>query len=59
MSNAPQTQNQPAKNAPSSSQSNTNKVGNNVRKDEPTAKKSTGTMKDGSCCAPGDKSAKA
>lgn len=46
MSNSPQNQNRPAQNAPSSNQPNAGKVGNNVRKDEPTAQKHTGGMKD-------------
>lgn len=66
MSNSPQNQNRPAQNAPSSNQPNAGKVGNNVRKDEPTAEKKTGGMKDearstsgNKACESGVKSSKA
>lgn len=55
MSNSPQNQNRPAQNAPSSNQPNAGKVGNNVRKDEPTAQKHTGGMKDEARSTSGNK----
>ena len=56
MSNSPQNQNRPAQNMPSSNQPNAGKVGNNVEKDEPTAQKRTGGMKDDDASStPGNK----
>ena len=55
MSNSPQNQNRPAQSIPSSDQPNAGKVGNNVRKDEPTAQKHTGGMKDDARSASGNK----
>ena len=57
MSNAPQnqnpsTQNQAAKNAPAA---NTDKVGNNIKKDAPTASKPA--MKEGDSCSTSGKPA--
>ena len=57
MSNAPQNQNQnqKAQNVPAANQANTAKVGNNIKKDEPTAGKDSVSMKGGACST--DKSA--
>jgi len=55
MSNSPQNQNRPAQNTPSSDQPNAGKVGNNVEKDEPTAQKRTGGMKDDASSTSGNK----
>lgn len=55
MSNSPQNQNRPAQNMPSSNQSNAGKVGSNLRKDEPTAQKKTGGMKDEASSTSGNK----
>ncbi len=56
MSNAPQQQNKPAQNAPSSNQGNTGKVDLTKGKVEPIAEKKTGGMKDGSCSTSKDNS---
>ena len=55
MSNSTQNQNRPARNTPSSNQPNAGKGGNNVRKDEPTAQKNTGGMKDEARSTSGNK----
>ena len=53
MSNAPQNQNQSQNkktlNVPTSNPANTDKVGNNIKKDEPTAAKPA--MKEGESCS--------
>jgi len=55
MPNAPQTQNPSTPNMPSANQSKTAPVGDNMKKDEPTAGKSAGGMQDKSASASGDK----
>lgn len=61
MSNAPQGQKPQAQKSEYSNQSKTGKVGNNIRKDEPTAKTGKDRMKNegGSCSTSGNKSSKA
>lgn len=56
MSNTPQNPKPQAQKSDYSNQSSTDKVGNNIRKDEPTAQKKTGGMKDDARQASDDKS---
>jgi hypothetical protein len=56
MSNTPQNPKPQTQKSEYSNQSNTGKVGNNIRKDEPTDQKKTGGMKDDACSTPGNKS---
>ena len=56
MSNLPQGQKPQAQKSDYSNQSNAGKVGNNTHKDEPTAQKKTGGMKDDARQAPDNKS---
>lgn len=55
MSNSPQSPKPQAQKSDYSNQSNAGKVGNNVRKDEPTAQKKAGGIKDDARSTSGNK----